>query len=60
MKSLPKHPNLEFLKKEAKALRALHRQGDSACCERLRDNDTAYKNQTDTEILAARFSINDA
>jgi ubiquinone/menaquinone biosynthesis C-methylase UbiE len=27
MKSLPKHPNLEFLKKEAKALRALHRQG---------------------------------
>jgi ubiquinone/menaquinone biosynthesis C-methylase UbiE len=60
MKSLPIHPNLEFLKKEAKALRALHRQGDRACCERLRGNDTAYKNQTDTEILATRFSINDA
>ena len=26
MKSLPKNPNLEFLKKEAKALRALHRR----------------------------------
>jgi ubiquinone/menaquinone biosynthesis C-methylase UbiE len=60
MKSLPKHPNLEFLKKEAKALRVLHRQGDSACCDRLRDNDTAYKKQSDTDILNARFSINDA
>jgi ubiquinone/menaquinone biosynthesis C-methylase UbiE len=60
MKSLPKRPNLEFLKKEAKALRALHRQGDSACCERLRDNDTAFKNKSDSEILGSRFSINDA
>ena len=29
MKSLPKRPNLEFLKNEAKDLRARHRQGDS-------------------------------
>lgn len=60
MKLLPKHPNLVFLKKEAKALRALHRQGDSSCCERLRDNDASYKNKTDSEILDSRFSINDA
>jgi ubiquinone/menaquinone biosynthesis C-methylase UbiE len=59
-KLLPRHPNLEFLKKEAKALRALHRQGDSACCARLRDHDTAFKDKSDTEILATRFSINDA
>jgi ubiquinone/menaquinone biosynthesis C-methylase UbiE len=60
MKSLPKHPNLEFLKKEAKALRALHRRGDSACCGRLRDNDSAYKSLSNIEILAAKFTINDA
>ena len=59
-KALPRQPNLEFLKKEAKALRALHRQGNSACCERLRNNDTAYKSKTDAEILAVSFSINDA
>jgi ubiquinone/menaquinone biosynthesis C-methylase UbiE len=59
-KSLPRQPNLEFLKKEAKALRTLHRQGDSACCERLRDNDTSCINKSDTEILTSRFSINDA
>lgn len=60
MKSLPSKPHLEFLKKEAKALRALHRQGDSSCCERLRDNDISYQSRPDTEILTARFSINDA
>lgn len=60
MKSLPANPNLEFLKKAARALRALHKQGDSACCEPLRLYDTAYKNKSDKEILAARFSINDA
>jgi len=60
MKSLPKRPNLEFLKKEAKTLRAHHRQGDSACCDLLRSNDSSYQTKTDTEILAARFSINDA
>jgi 2-polyprenyl-3-methyl-5-hydroxy-6-metoxy-1,4-benzoquinol methylase len=60
VKSLPKRPNLEFLKKEAKAPRALHRQGDSSCCERLRDNDSAFKNRSDAGILAAGFSINDA
>jgi len=60
MKSLPKKPNLAFLKKDAKALRAIHRQGDSACCEQLRNNDSSYKNKSDTEILASRFSINDA
>lgn len=60
MKSLPANPNLEFLKKEAKALRALHKQGDTACCELLRLYDDAFKNKTDSEILSTRFSINDA
>jgi len=60
MKSLPKQPNLEFLKKEAKSLRALHRQSDRACCQRIRSADTAFNPLSDTDILAARFSINDA
>ena len=60
MKSLPKKPNLEFLKKEAKALRALHKQGDASCCEIIRQYDTAFKSKTDAVILSAKFSINDA
>lgn len=60
MKSLPKHPSLEVLKNEAKALRALHRQGNRACCERLRDNDTSNKDKSDSQILGSRFTINDA
>ena len=60
MKSLPANPNLEFLKKEAKALRTLHKQGDVACCEQIRLHDTAFSHKSDAEILAERFSINDA
>jgi ubiquinone/menaquinone biosynthesis C-methylase UbiE len=60
MKSLPRRPNLEFLKKEAKALRALHRQNDPACCHRIRDNDTACLSMSDADILSGKFSINDA
>lgn len=60
MKSLPPKPSLEFLKKEAKTLRSLHRQGDSLCCERIRNCDTSLKAISNDEILTARFSINDA
>jgi ubiquinone/menaquinone biosynthesis C-methylase UbiE len=60
VKSLPTNPSLEFLKKEAKALRALHRQGDIACCELIRSHDSAFKNKSNEEILATHFSINDA
>lgn len=60
MKSLPKNPSLEFLKKEAKSLRALHKQGNIFCCERIRQCDVSFKTQSDTEVLAAKFSINAA
>jgi ubiquinone/menaquinone biosynthesis C-methylase UbiE len=60
MKSLPRKPNLEFLKREARALRVLHRQGDPAYCEQIRLYDHSFKNKSDGQILAARFSINDA
>lgn len=60
MKSLPKKPNLEFLKKEARALRALHKLGDVSCCEQIRQNDTSLQAKSDAEILSVTFSINDA
>ena len=60
MKSLSHKPNLEFLKKAAKALRALHRQGDAKCCAQIRHFDLAFKNKTDAVILSGKFSINDA
>ena len=60
MKSLPKNPDLEFLKKEAKALRALHRQGDVSCCAQIRQYDISYKTKSDAQILSGKFSINDA
>lgn len=60
MKSLPTNPDLEYLKKEAKALRALHKQGDPSCCGRIRLYDTSNKNKSDADILTTHFSINDA
>ncbi|MGD8939762.1 MAG: hypothetical protein PVJ72_10310, partial [Gammaproteobacteria bacterium] len=60
MKSLPKYPNLEFLKKEAKSLRALHRQGDRSCLDQIRQCDTSLKSKTNSEIFSEKFSINDA
>ncbi len=60
MKSLTQKPNLEFLKKAAKALRTLHRQGDPACCAQIRSFDISYQTKPDAEILADKFSINDA
>jgi len=60
VKTLPKKPDLEFLKKEAKALRGLHKEGDVTCCDVIRQYDTANQTRSDTDILANRFSINDA
>lgn len=59
-KVLPQQPNLEHLKKQAKALRTQHRHQDPACCERLRGHDSAYRPLTNAQIFAAKFSINDA
>jgi len=60
MKSLPNKPNLEFLKKQAKQLRSLHRQRDVSCSQRLRKIDSSFSEKADDAIFDARFSINDA
>jgi len=60
MKSLPKKPDIEFLKKQAKQLRAQHRNGVDICCERIRQSDSSFAGIVDQEILDSGFSINDA
>jgi len=60
MKSLPDKPNLDFLKKESKKLRTLHRNNDHSSCSRIKHFDTSFVGMTDDEILVSKFSIIDA
>ncbi len=60
MKSLPKNPNLDYLKKEAKKLRSLHRDSNPSCCARIRQLDTSFLGKHDQEILDANFSVMDS
>jgi len=54
--SLPRHPNLEHLKKSAKRLLAAQRQGIPQCCQLLRRLHR-FADSTDDEILAADVSL---
>ena len=49
-RQLPLHPNIEHLRKEAKALHKALKQGDSSCCPVLRRLDL-YRDLSDQEIL---------
>jgi len=60
MKSLPKKPDLDFLKKQAKKLRALHRQRSDLCLNSIREFDTSFTHKSDSEIFEFNFSLNDA
>jgi len=60
MKSLPKKPNLDFLKKEAKNLRALHQQRSEQCLSSIRQFDTSFSKKSDSEIFNFKFTLNDA
>lgn len=60
MKFLPNTPNLDYLKKKAKQLRALHHQRDTAACSRIRHYDTSFAEKSDDEIFNSDFSILDA
>jgi len=60
MKSLPKKPNLDFLKKEARKLRTHHQQRSDLCLNSIREFDTSFLNKSDTEIFNIKFSLNDA
>jgi len=55
-KSLPPHPSLEALKKQAKQLVAAHKSGDAAACETLRQV-KRFADASDAEILSAKVSL---
>jgi hypothetical protein len=57
--SLPRHPNLDHLKKQAKRLLAAQRDGRPGCCQFLRQL-RRFANASDEEILAARMTLADA
>ena len=60
MKILPDVPNLEHLRREARALKARHRARDNAVCELIGHFDTSLHNLTSDAIFARKFSILDA
>ncbi|MFV2005787.1 MAG: class I SAM-dependent methyltransferase [Gammaproteobacteria bacterium] len=60
MKSLPKSPNLELLKNEAKTLRKLHHDRNSTCCSKIRLYDISFEGKADQGILDANFSTMDS
>ncbi|MCK4671365.1 MAG: hypothetical protein KAT47_02410, partial [Candidatus Aegiribacteria sp.] len=57
-RSLPTRPNLEHLKKEAKALLKAHQKGRSTVCEMLRSLHR-FQEAEDHEILEANLSLNE-
>ena len=60
MKSLPKKPNIDFLKKQAKNLRALHKQRSDQCLPSIRQFDTSFSNKSNSDIFNFKFTLNDA
>ena len=60
MKILPNQPNLDFLRREARAIRARHRAGDTSVCEVIGHFDTSMHGLSTDEVLSKKFSIIDA
>ncbi len=60
MKTLPDSPNYEYLRREARALRAKHRAKDSSVIEIIGHFDTSFHGLSADEIFARKFSIIDA
>lgn len=60
MKILPEWPNLNFLLREAKAIKSLHRSRDAGVCESIGHYDTSLHGLTEQQIFDKHFSILDA
>ena len=60
MKHLPDFPSLPYLRREAKAIKADHRNGLASVCSTIGHYDTSLHGLSDEEILDTRFSILDA
>ena len=58
---LPERPNLDHLRKQARALLEEHREGSAEACKRIRRHPRyQYKNVSVEELRAARFVLRDA
>ena len=60
MKHLPENPSFEFLRREARTLRAMHRAKDKSVVEIIGHYDTSFHGLSPEEIFARRFSVVDA
>jgi len=60
MKILPERPNLQYLSREAKAIKSSHRNGDNSVCAVIGHFDTCLHGLSNQEIFDTRFSILDA
>ncbi len=59
-RELPPNPNLEFDKKQAKALLKAYRAGDAAAVERVRASHPRLQNVPDSSIPGDDFKLSDA
>lgn len=59
-KQLPPRPNLEQLKKQAKAIVKGHRSGDSAVILRIRRHHPDWRGATAAKVKGSQFALNDA
>lgn len=60
MKRIPPRPDLGLLKKQAKELLALYRQGEPAAMQRFRDSLPAAHGQADEALAALALRLHDA
>lgn len=60
MKTLPQHPNLDYLRRESRALRDKHRNRDNSVCDVIGHFDTSFHGLTPSQIFDSQFSILDA
>jgi len=60
MKNLPESPNLEYLRREAKLLRAKHASQDCSVSDIIGHYDTSMHGLTPSQLFARKFSIIDA
>ncbi len=60
MKHLPQNPNLEYLRREARSLRARHRAKDQSVANIIGHFDTSFHGLNQDEVFARKFSIIDA
>ena len=60
MKILPEQPNIEFLRREARTLKAQHRAQDNSVYKLIGHFDTSFHGLDQQQLFARKFSILDA